>query len=216
MADLKITQLPADAAPTTDDLLPTADSPGGTPTTKKITIASLIGLIYPVGSIYTSTASTDPATLFGVGTWAAFGAGKVLVGLDSGDTDFDVAEETGGAKTVATNVTVATQPTFTVNSHTHTLSDNGWAQATIAVSGTDRIRIRRITVSPNYTDTHSSTATTTSTSGGNANGTGTALGGATDATAGTATTRSADVALTNNATSVVQPYIVVYLFKRTA
>jgi microcystin-dependent protein len=53
---------------------------------------------YPVGSIYISTESTDPSTIFG-GTWTAFGAGKTLVGLDSGDTDFDTVEETGGSKT---------------------------------------------------------------------------------------------------------------------
>ena len=56
--------------------------------------------IYPVGSIYiNATNNTNPATLLGFGTWVAFGAGKVPVGIDSSDTDFDVAEETGGAKT---------------------------------------------------------------------------------------------------------------------
>ena len=56
--------------------------------------------IYPVGSIYINAAvSTNPGTLLGFGTWAAFGAGKVPVGIDSSDTDFDTAEETGGAKT---------------------------------------------------------------------------------------------------------------------
>lgn len=55
--------------------------------------------IYPVGSIYISTLSTNPNTLLGFGTWVAFGEGKVLVGLDSGDTDFDTSEETGGSKT---------------------------------------------------------------------------------------------------------------------
>ena len=61
--------------------------------------SSLIDMIYPVGAIYISTLSTNPATLFGFGTWEAFGEGKVLVGLDSGDEDFDTVEETGGAKT---------------------------------------------------------------------------------------------------------------------
>tara|TARA_A100001035_G_scaffold245821_1_gene214388 strand:- start:593 stop:1519 length:927 start_codon:yes stop_codon:yes gene_type:complete len=56
--------------------------------------------IYPVGSIYiNATNSTNPATLLGFGTWTAFGAGRVPVGIDSSDTDFDTAEETGGAKT---------------------------------------------------------------------------------------------------------------------
>ena len=55
---------------------------------------------YPVGSIYmNATNATNPATLLGFGTWVAFGAGRVPVGINSGDTDFDTAEETGGAKT---------------------------------------------------------------------------------------------------------------------
>ena len=62
--------------------------------------ASVLGAVYPVGSVYiNATSSTNPATLLGFGTWAAFGAGRVPVGIDSSDTDFDTAEETGGAKT---------------------------------------------------------------------------------------------------------------------
>jgi microcystin-dependent protein len=52
----------------------------------------------PVGYIYMSVVSTSPATLFG-GTWSRIAQGRVLVGQDSGQTEFDVAEETGGAKT---------------------------------------------------------------------------------------------------------------------
>ena len=56
---------------------------------------------WPVGSVYIAVDSTSPATRFGGGTWAAFGVGRVLVGLDAGDVDFDTAEEIGGAKTVS-------------------------------------------------------------------------------------------------------------------
>jgi len=63
-----------------------------------VTLPELMLAMHPVGCIYTSVVSTSPATLFG-GTWAAFGAGRVLVGIDSADTSFDVVEETGGAKT---------------------------------------------------------------------------------------------------------------------
>jgi hypothetical protein len=61
------------------------------------TTATLLA-VYPVGSIYTSVVATSPATHFG-GTWAAMAAGRVLVGLDPDDVDFDTIEGTGGAKT---------------------------------------------------------------------------------------------------------------------
>nr|VFK26816.1 MAG: Collagen triple helix repeat-containing protein [Candidatus Kentron sp. MB]VFK33269.1 MAG: Collagen triple helix repeat-containing protein [Candidatus Kentron sp. MB]VFK74640.1 MAG: Collagen triple helix repeat-containing protein [Candidatus Kentron sp. MB] len=56
--------------------------------------------IYPVGSIYINAINpANPATLLGFGTWTAFGAGRVIIGHDAGDTDFDTAEEIGGEKT---------------------------------------------------------------------------------------------------------------------
>ena len=54
---------------------------------------------FPVGAVFLAVVATNPATLLGYGTWAAIAAGRMLVGLDAGDTDFDVAEEVGGAKT---------------------------------------------------------------------------------------------------------------------
>lgn len=61
--------------------------------------SSVIDTVYPVGSIYISVNSTNPGTLFGVGTWSAFGTGRTLVGIDAGDADFDTVEETSGSKT---------------------------------------------------------------------------------------------------------------------
>ena len=79
----------------------------------QIDAKTTLAAVYPVGSIYiNATNSTNPATLLGFGTWAAFGAGRVMVGLNSGDTDFDTAEETGGAKT-------HTLTTNEMPSHTH-------------------------------------------------------------------------------------------------
>jgi hypothetical protein len=65
------------------------------------TIAALVlAALYPVGTIYTNASvATNPGTLFGFGTWAAFGTGRVLVGVNSGDAAFDALEETGGSKT---------------------------------------------------------------------------------------------------------------------
>lgn len=59
-----------------------------------------ISKVYPVGSIYiNASVSTNPSTLLGFGTWTAFGSGRVLVGVDTSQTEFDTLGETGGAKT---------------------------------------------------------------------------------------------------------------------
>ena len=56
-----------------------------------------IDKVYPVGSIYMSVNSTNPATLFG-GTWESWGVGRVPVGVDTSDGNFDTVEKTGGSK----------------------------------------------------------------------------------------------------------------------
>jgi hypothetical protein len=72
-------------------------------------IAAAKQALYPVGSIYINAGvTTNPATLLGFGTWTAFGAGRVMVGLNGSDTLFDALEETGGSKDAI------------VVSHTHT------------------------------------------------------------------------------------------------
>jgi microcystin-dependent protein len=85
-----------------------------------ITLEEALEGVYPVGCIYTSVVSTNPATVFGIGTWEAFGAGRVLVGLDSGQTEFDTAEETGGAKTHTLTSAEMPAHTHTQDAHTHT------------------------------------------------------------------------------------------------
>jgi hypothetical protein len=56
-------------------------------------VQAALALLYPVGSIYSSTVSTNPNTLFGFGTWVAFGAGRVMIGNGGGFS----AGATGGS-----------------------------------------------------------------------------------------------------------------------
>lgn len=79
--------------------------------TKAKLAAEVFESLYPVGSQYVNyTDNTNPATLLGFGVWQAV-AGRVTVGYDAAQTEFNAAEKTGGVK-----------------NHTHTLSDAGQAQ----------------------------------------------------------------------------------------
>ena len=77
--------------------------------------------IYPVGSIYISTVSTNPSELFGFGTWEAMPAGRVLLAQGKVETENYthnfVAGETGGE--FVHQLTVGEMP-----SHNHTGSTN--------------------------------------------------------------------------------------------
>ena len=93
-------------------IAPTAAA--GTNTTQIATTAfvtSGLQAAYPVGSIYMSTVSTNPATLFGFGTWVAYGQGRMPISADGTYT----AGSTGGAAT--TTISTANLP-----SHTHSFS----------------------------------------------------------------------------------------------
>ena len=126
MAQVKDMQSGTDADNFTvgGNLTVTGTATGSTPTTGDNTtkfattafVQTALQSLYPVGSIYiNATSSTNPGTLLGFGTWVAFGAGRVMVGLDAGNAAFDTAEETGGSADAI------------VVSHTHTITDPGHA-----------------------------------------------------------------------------------------
>lgn len=68
---------------------------------------------HPIGSIYMSTASTNPGT-FLPGTWAVWGTGRVPVGVDTEDANFNTVEKEVGASTVTLDTTM-------IPSHSHTV-----------------------------------------------------------------------------------------------
>ena len=52
---------------------------------------------WPIGSIYISVVNTNPSQWFG-GVWQSFGSGRVLVGVDTSQTEFNKVMKTGGNK----------------------------------------------------------------------------------------------------------------------
>jgi hypothetical protein len=140
--------------------------------------------LYPVGSVYTNAAvATNPATLLGFGTWESFGTGKVLVGIDASQTEFDTLGETGGAKT-----------------HTLTVGEINHNHDSPAVLGQSSVAWSPLTAP------YGTTGRNISTGGG---------GGANLSSRSTMWT-----GLPENSTATahnnLQPYIVVYMWKRTA
>ncbi len=60
----------------------------------------LANLIFPVGSIRMTVSAADESAFLG-GTWARWGTGRVPVGVNASDTNFNTVEKTGGASTHA-------------------------------------------------------------------------------------------------------------------
>jgi len=147
-------------------------------------VQAAFALLYPVGSIYTNASvSTNPATLLGFGTWTAFGAGRVMVGFDSGNALFDTAEETGGsADAITVSHTHTATSTVTDPTHTHVALGANTMNGTSPGGG-------GVSAGGNNTTTAASTGITISTS--------------VSSTGSSATNAN------------YQPYITVYMWKRT-
>lgn len=176
---------------------------------------------FPVGAVFIAVVATNPATLLGYGTWSAFGAGRVLVGLDATDADFDLVEETGGAKTKAISAHagtavanhVVTQPNAhtDVTNHTHTVSHSHTQRGGTATTGGLSGATWDTSTSGGPSNWGYSTTTDAPTSSGPSGGVASQSHAGTAVDAHGVTQPSAHTDL-----NVVQPYIVVYMWKRTA
>lgn len=164
----------------------------------------IVDLIYPVGSIYTSVNSTSPADLFG-GTWEAMPAGRVL--LAQGTSEWGVeykAGSTGGEH--EHQLSVVELPKFTPTGSmtnvpltgTFTINNSNTGGFEISTSGIiSKIGIQSRPIS-----------------GGGSNWYELANGFAIDAThAHKLTFKSIG---SDSAHNIMQPYLSVFMWKRTA
>ena len=121
---------------------------------------NIYDLLYPVNSV---------KIMYGVWggftgqTWVEFGQGRTLVGLDSGDVDFDTIGETGGAKTHTLIVNEMPSHTHTQNAHSHAQTKpTARGGSTGVPTGVDELGIN-LTSSP--ASTQNATATNQNTGG---------------------------------------------------
>jgi hypothetical protein len=151
-------------------------------------IAAAKQALYPVGSIYINAGvTTNPATLLGFGTWTAFGAGRVMVGLNGADALFDALEETGGSKDAVVVAHTHTGTTSTIGDHVHGTSiyNNGRIDAAGTAQGNAGLSALGTAENTGSAGSHNHTFTT-------------------DSTGSSATNAN------------LQPYITVAMWKRTA
>jgi microcystin-dependent protein len=153
--------------------------------------------IHPVGIILETTEESTAAafqTKIGFGTWEAYGSGKVTVGIDSGDDDFDAI----GSGTNTNGTTGAKTHTLTQAemNHNHIWATTGGTGADISIA---------VTTNGSRNDTFD----------GNGDSRELTSDGALSGTNYTDNNRALDstsVTAHNN----LQPYIVVYRYRRTA
>ena len=72
-----------------------------------------------------SVNSTNPSVLFG-GTWVAWGAGRVAVGVDTSQTEFNAVEKTGGEKTHELTIAELAKHTHTYQRAIYNAGTNGF------------------------------------------------------------------------------------------
>ena len=156
--------------------------------TKAEIISTVLNSAYPVGSIYTNVANaTNPSVLLGFGTWVSFGAGRVMVGHDSTDSLFDTVGETGGSKDAVVVAHSHTATSSTEGSHTHSYERSNLGSE------------RRVASYQGWTDSPLYGSFTSTGVAGSHNH--------------SITVNSSGV---SGANKNIQPYITVYMWKRTA
>lgn len=193
--------------------------------------------VYPVGSIYMSVNSVNPGTLFG-GTWVAWGAGRVPVGVNASESEFATVEKAGGEKNHT--LTAAEGPphdhtfTGTAESHDHTFTGTSKSYKSGNQSANHTHGFAFNANGPNSNNTAANPGKNLSNCYATNTGTYTALGGTTgnqsvshthnttikpEGTVGSKSltpkgtiSKSGSGAAHNN----LQPYITCYMWKRTA
>ena len=181
-----------------------------------VTIQVSILQAYPVGSIYMSVVETNPAELFG-GTWEAIAPGRVLIGAGEYSSIVNYTAGTTGGR-IDRILTSSNIP-----KHTHTVEIEQTVQSHLHKNGVfDEAAAGNGPISTNYGATKLYPTATQHVMAADSSAFNTNTQLYMGNTSGASTTHKHDVtvgyygASSPTPISVVQPYLVVYMWERTA
>lgn len=198
----------------------TANNAANTAEQVKVEMDAVTNKIYPVGSIYISVNNANPASFFG-GSWTAFATGRTIVGVDTSQGEFNSVEKAGGHKELQSHAHGLNNHVHSLNNHTHTVPNHvhtmqgagnhyhylginkDAVQKGTSYNKPNNFESGSTSYKSNTTGNHAHTMNSsgTCTTGGNSGNTGGNSGNTTSAGGGNA--------------GNLQPYITVYMWKRT-
>lgn len=206
--------------PAVNNAVNTANNAANTAEQVKVEMDAVTNKIYPVGSIYISVNNANPASFFG-GSWTAFATGRTLVGVDTGQSEFNSVEKPGGHKELQSHTHGLNNHVHSLNNHTHSVPNHvhtmqgagnhyhylginkDAVQKGTSYNKPNNFESGSTSYKSNTTGNHSHTMNSsgTCTTGGNSGNTGGNSGNTTSTGGGNA--------------GNLQPYITVYMWKRT-
>lgn len=99
----------------------TANNAANTAEQVKVEMDAITNKIWPVNSIYINTVNVNPSTFLG-GVWVPFATGRTIVGVDTGQTEFNTPEKSGGHKELQSHA-------HGLNGHNHSVNITSGGQS---------------------------------------------------------------------------------------
>lgn len=198
----------------------TANNAANTAQQVKVEMDAVTNKLWPVDSIYISVKNVNPGTFFG-GSWVSFATGKTIVGVDTGQGEFNAVEKSGGHKELQSHAHGMNNHVHSLNNHTHTVPNHvhtmqgagnhyhylginkDAVQKGTSYNKPNNFESGSTSYKSNTTGNHTHTMNSSGTcaTGGNSGNTGGNSGNTTSAGGGDS--------------GNLQPYITVYMWKRT-
>lgn len=165
-------------------------------------VQTALQAVYPVGAIYMSTGSTNPGSVFGFGTWSQLAPGRMLMGAGGSYAPGSTGGSANATLVSHTHTATLTGTSGGAGAHNHTVNDPGHAHG-LGGAGSGGIPFVGSVVGTYDKFTVSNT-------------TGISLNGVGDHTHSLSVAGTTDASGSSATDANLPPYLVVYMWQRTA